>query len=69
MEIAECLFEVVKLIPTPFRLHYHIINICFDVSPDLRLQDDMNAHLICGSPVLQLERHLSVTEDSKWSDK
>jgi hypothetical protein len=48
-----------------FRLHYHIINICFDISSDLSLQDDLNALLICSSPVLEIEHHLCVTEDSK----
>jgi hypothetical protein len=29
----------------------------------------MNALLICSCPVLQPEHHLSIAEDSKWSDK
>jgi hypothetical protein len=52
-----------------FQLHYHIINIGFDISPNLRLQNDLNALLICSSPVLQPECHLSIAEDIKWSDK
>jgi hypothetical protein len=35
MEIVEGLFEVVKQIPTLFRLHHYIINVSFDVSPNL----------------------------------
>jgi hypothetical protein len=52
-----------------FWLHYYVINIGFDVSPDLRLQDDVNALLIGCSPVLQSECHLGVTEDPKWCDE
>jgi hypothetical protein len=52
IEIIEGLFEVIHHIPTLFQLHYHVINIGFDVSPDLRLQDDVNALLIYSSPVL-----------------
>jgi hypothetical protein len=69
MEIVEGLSEVVKQIPTLFRLHYHIINISFDISSNLRLQDDLNALLMCSSPILEVECHLSIAEDSKWSYK
>jgi hypothetical protein len=68
-EIIEGLFEVVKQIPMLFRLHYRITNIIFDISPDLSFQDDLNALLICTSPVLETKCHLCITEDSKWSDK
>jgi hypothetical protein len=69
MEIVECLFEAVKQIPTLFQLHYHVINISFNISPDLRLQDDVNTLLICCSLELQPECHLGVIEDPKWCDK
>jgi hypothetical protein len=52
-----------------FRLHYHVINIGFDVSPDLILQDDVNALLLSSSPVLEAEGHLGVTEAPKWCDE
>jgi hypothetical protein len=68
-EIVECLFEVVKQIPMLFQLHCYVINISFDVSPNLRLQDDENALLISCSPILQPECHLGVTEDPKWCDE
>jgi hypothetical protein len=42
-----------------------IIDISFDVFPNLRLQDDMNALLISCSLVLQPECHLGVIEDPK----
>jgi hypothetical protein len=67
MEIVDGLFEVVKQILMLFQLHYHIINVCFDVSSDLSFQDDLNAFLICSAPVLKTECHLSVIVDSKWS--
>jgi hypothetical protein len=60
---------VIKQIPTLFQLHYHIINICFNISSDLSFQDDLNALPISSSPVLEAERHLCVIEDSKWSDE
>jgi hypothetical protein len=65
MEILGGLFDVVKQIPTLFGLHYYVININFDVSSNLRLQDDVNALLINYSPVLQPECHLGVTKDPK----
>jgi hypothetical protein len=34
-QIVKGLVEVVKQIPTLFRLHYYIINVGFDVPPDL----------------------------------
>jgi hypothetical protein len=49
-EIVECLFEVVKQIPFLFRLHHYVINVGFDVSPNLSFQDDVHALLICGPP-------------------
>jgi hypothetical protein len=69
MEIVEGLFEVVKQILTLFRLHYHIINVCLDISSDLSLQDDMYALLICSSSILQAEHHLCIAVYSKWSDE
>jgi hypothetical protein len=69
MKIVEDLFEAIKQIPTLFRLHYHIINICFNISPQLRLQDDLNTLLICDSLVLQPKHHFSIAEDSKWSNE
>jgi hypothetical protein len=51
MEIVEGLFEVVKQIPLLFRLHHYVINVGFDVSPNLRLQDNVNTLLICRSPI------------------
>jgi hypothetical protein len=67
--LSKVSFEVVKQILILFQLHYHIINICLDVSFDLSFQDDLNAPLICSSSVLQVECHLGVAEDSKWSDE
>jgi hypothetical protein len=52
-----------------FQLHYHIINICLDISSDLFFRDDLNALLICSSPVHQTKFHLSIVVDSKWSDE
>jgi hypothetical protein len=40
-----------------------------DISPNLRLQDDLNTFMIFSSLILETERYLCVTEDSKWSDK
>jgi tRNA A22 N-methylase len=51
MEIVEGLFEVVKQIILLFLLHHYVVNVGFDVSPNLRLQDDVNTLLICGSPI------------------
>jgi hypothetical protein len=53
MEIVEGLFEVVKQIPLLFRLHYYVINISFNISLNLWLQEAINALLICGSPIHQ----------------
>jgi hypothetical protein len=55
--------------PHTFLLHYHIINICLDISPDLSFQDDLNVPLICRSPILYTKCHLSITVDFKWSDE
>jgi hypothetical protein len=55
--------------PTLFRLHYHIINVCLNVPSDLSFQDDLDALLICSSLILETKCHLSITEDSKWSNK
>jgi hypothetical protein len=52
MKIVECLFEVVKQIPLLFRLHHYVINVGFDVSPNLSFQDDVYALLICGPLIL-----------------
>jgi hypothetical protein len=41
MEIIKGFFEIVKQIPTLFRLHHDIINVGLDVPPNLRLQDDV----------------------------
>jgi hypothetical protein len=69
IEIVKDLFEVGKQIHMLFRLRYYVINISFDVSPNPRLQDDVNALLISCSPTFQPECHLGVIEDSKWCDK
>jgi hypothetical protein len=52
-----------------FRLHYHIVNVCVDISSDLSFQDDMDVLLICSSPVFEVELHFCVIEDSKWGDE
>jgi hypothetical protein len=65
----EDLCEVVKQIPTLFRLHHYIINIGFNVSPNLIFLDDVYALLICSSPILQPEGHLGVTENPERRDK
>jgi hypothetical protein len=62
-EIIEGLLKVIKEIPTLFRLHYYIINVGFDVPPNLIFQDDVHTLLVCSSPVLQPEGHLGVTEN------
>jgi hypothetical protein len=59
-EAVECLFKVVKQTPRLFRLHYHVIIVCLDVSSDLSFLDDLNALLICSSPVLEVEHYLCV---------
>jgi hypothetical protein len=59
-EIVECLCEVVKQIPMFFRLQHHVINVGFDISPNLIFQDDVYALLICSSPILLPEGHLGV---------
>jgi hypothetical protein len=48
-----------------FQLHHYIINVSFDVPLDLTFQDCVYTFLICSSPVLKPERHLSVTENPK----
>jgi hypothetical protein len=63
-QIVESLFEVIKQIPTLFRLHY-IINVRFDVPPNLTLQDCVYTFFICSSPVLKPECHLGVIENIK----
>jgi hypothetical protein len=68
-EIVEGLFVILKQIPTLFQLHYHIIYVCLNISSDLSFQDDLDALLICSSPALETECHLSIAEDSKWSDE
>jgi hypothetical protein len=49
--------------PWLFQLHQYVVNVGFDVSTNLRFQDDTNALLICGSPNFHPEGHLCVTED------
>jgi hypothetical protein len=68
-EIVECLFEVVKQIPMPFQLHYHIINVRLNISSNLSLQYDLNVLLIYSSPILEVGHHLCVAENSKWGDE
>jgi hypothetical protein len=48
-----------------FRLHHYIINVSFDVPPNLTFQDCVYTFLICSSPILEPERHLGVTENHK----
>jgi hypothetical protein len=69
MEIVKCLFEAVNKIPTLFRLNYHIVKVCLDISSNFSRQDDLNTLLICSSPVLEAKCHLCAAEDSKWSDE
>jgi hypothetical protein len=52
-----------------FRLYYYVINVSFDVPPNLRLQDNVNALLISCSPILQPECHLGITENPKRCDE
>jgi hypothetical protein len=52
-------------IPSLFRLHHYIINVSFNVLPDLTFQDYVYTFLICSSPVPKPERHLGVTENPK----
>jgi hypothetical protein len=66
-KVVKGLFEVIKQVPKLFRYHYHIIDICLNISSNLSFQDDLNALLIRSSPVLEAECHLCTTEDSKWS--
>jgi hypothetical protein len=47
MKIVECLFEVVKQIPFLFLLHYYIINVGFDIPPNLSFQDGVYTLLVC----------------------
>jgi hypothetical protein len=67
-EIVEGLFEVVKQIPMLFRLHYYDINVIFDVPPNPRLQDDVNALLIRSFLILQPECHLGIIGNPKRCD-
>jgi hypothetical protein len=62
-EIVEGLFEVVKQILMLFRLHHYIINVGFDVPPNLIFQDDVHVLLICSSPILLPEGHLGATKN------
>jgi hypothetical protein len=50
MEIVEGLFEVVKQIPLLFLLHHYVVNVGFNISPNLRLQDDVNTLMIHAPP-------------------
>jgi hypothetical protein len=67
MKIVECLFEVVKQILMFFRLHHYIINVGFDVPPNLVFQNDVHAFLIRSPPppIIQPEGHLSVAKNSE----
>jgi hypothetical protein len=47
MEIVECLFEVIEQIPLHFQLHHYIINVGFDVLPNLSFQDNVHTLLVC----------------------
>jgi hypothetical protein len=69
MKIVKDLFDVVKQIPTLFSLYHYIINISFDVPPNLVFQDDVYALLICTPPVLEPECHLSIVKDFKRCDE
>ena len=40
-----------------FTFHHHIINVNLDVFPQLRLEHSCHHSLICGSCILQTERH------------
>jgi hypothetical protein len=51
-EIVEGFFEAVKQIPLLFRLHHYVINVGFNIPPNLSFQDDVYTLLICGSHVL-----------------
>jgi hypothetical protein len=68
MDIVKGLLEVVKKIPV-FLVHYNIINICFDILSNLRLQNNLYALLICSPSIFEAEHHLCITEHFKWSDE
>jgi hypothetical protein len=67
-QIVEGLFEV-KQILTLFLLHHYIINVSFDIPPDLTFQDCAYIFLICRSPILEPKRHLGVIENLKRCNK
>jgi hypothetical protein len=46
-----------------------VINVSVNVSPKLRLQDDVYTLLVCGSTVLHSECYLSVTENLEQCDE
>jgi hypothetical protein len=46
MKIVKGLFEVIKQIPTLFQRYHNIINVGFDISPNLIFEDDVYALLI-----------------------
>jgi hypothetical protein len=74
MEIIKGFFEIVKQIPTLFRLHHDIINVGLDVPPNLGLQGggkntSEREPPPPPPPVLEAEGHLCIIEDPKWCDK
>jgi hypothetical protein len=52
-----------------FRLYHYIIYVSFNIPPNLTFQDYVYTFFICSSPVLEPERHLSVTENSERRDE
>jgi hypothetical protein len=52
-----------------FQLHHYVINVGFDVSPNLMFQDDVNTLLVRCSPIFKPECHLCVTEDPERCDE
>jgi hypothetical protein len=69
MEIVKGLVEVVKQIPLLFQLHNYVVNVSFNISPNLILQDDVNTLLIHGCPIFEPECHLCVTENLERRDE
>jgi hypothetical protein len=68
-EIVEVLSKVIKQIPLLFRLHHYIINVGFDISPNLGFQDDVNTLLICRSSNFKTKCRLCVAENSERCDE
>ena len=67
-EIEHCL-QILDVIFLVAAFHNQIINVTFDCFPEMFLENLSHRSLVCGTGILQTERHHRIAEDAEGCSK